>query len=206
MPAIESTNSEKASKSVGFCYQVYANDLNPRSYFWLKTNIKLNKVASRVLPFNLDARHFLRMLCGAGPLSSPNGAQPSDPAAAQGEAPLGGVQLPASAAPESAADAGSERPAAGSEPSEPASADVGSGAAATEGSGGVPEGFVVPEGGLRFHHAVMNLPASATEFLDAFRGAIRRESWEGPLPLVHCYTFGPKVEGDSGKSCLSFLP
>lgn len=38
----------------------------------------------------------------------------------------------------------------------------------------------------------MNLPGSATEFLDAFRGTFRRSGSEGgarPLPMVHCYTF-----------------
>lgn len=59
--------------------QVYANDLNPRSIFWLKTNIQKNRlgaerkkgpggvvteVPARVLPFNLDARLFIRLMCG----------------------------------------------------------------------------------------------------------------------------------------------
>ena len=41
-----------------------------------------------------------------------------------------------------------------------------------------------------FDHIVMNLPASAVEFLDALSGAFSSELWRNrPLPLVHCYAF-----------------
>jgi tRNA (guanine37-N1)-methyltransferase len=42
--------------------KVLANDLNPEGVEFLKRNIKMNKIEKRVLPFNLDARAFLRML------------------------------------------------------------------------------------------------------------------------------------------------
>ena len=41
-----------------------------------------------------------------------------------------------------------------------------------------------------FDHIVMNLPASAVEFLDALSGAFAGDAWQSRmLPLVHCYAF-----------------
>lgn len=52
---------------------------------------------------------------------------------------------------------------------------------------------------VAFDHVIMNLPASAIEFLDAFYGAFDRAAWEGHLPLVHCYCFQRKDETQAGK-------
>ena len=43
--------------------------------------------------------------------------------------------------------------------------------------------------GVDFHHAIMNLPASAPEFLDAFRGFCNKT-----LPTIHVHCFAPKDE------------
>lgn len=52
-----------------------------------------------------------------------------------------------------------------------------------------------------YDHAIMNLPASAVEFLDAFKGSFSRHRWKGRnLPLVHVYTFARTAETDAGKS------
>ena len=61
---------------------------------------------------------------------------------------------------------------------------------------GAPE-WAPPPGGVRWHHAVMNLPRTAVEFCDAFRGVFDPSVWKGQLPLVHCYTF-QKRETEAG--------
>jgi tRNA G37 N-methylase Trm5 len=50
-----------------------------------------------------------------------------------------------------------------------------------------------------FDHIVMNLPASAVEFLDALAGAFVGGPWAGrALPLVHCYAFLRDSETEDG--------
>ena len=49
-----------------------------------------------------------------------------------------------------------------------------------------------------FDHAIMNLPASAIEFLDAFHGAFSTSNWKGAMPFVHCYCFQRKDESHAG--------
>jgi tRNA (guanine37-N1)-methyltransferase len=38
-------------------------------------------------------------------------------------------------------------------------------------------------------HVLMNLPASALQFLDCFDGVIQKKYWSGSLPWIHCYCF-----------------
>ncbi|KAL9087960.1 MAG: hypothetical protein Q9159_003315 [Coniocarpon cinnabarinum] len=51
-------------------------------------------------------------------------------------------------------------------------------------------------------HYIMNLPATAVDFLPDFIGLYRRhEAWFQPhgiyhLPLIHCYCFGPKLNSE----------
>ena len=58
--------------------KVLANDLNPEGVEFLKRNIKLNKIDKRVLPFNMDARNFLRMLVDKDDKSDAKLAIPKD--------------------------------------------------------------------------------------------------------------------------------
>ena len=43
-------------------FRVLANDLNPEGVAFLKRNIKKNNIEKRVLPFNMDARAFIKMV------------------------------------------------------------------------------------------------------------------------------------------------
>lgn len=40
--------------------KVLCNDLNPEAFKYAKANIKLNKVEKNVIPFNMDARKFVK--------------------------------------------------------------------------------------------------------------------------------------------------
>jgi hypothetical protein len=53
-------------------------------------------------------------------------------------------------------------------------------------------------GGPLYSQVVMNLPASAVSFLDAFRGACTDTRWQGHLPHVNVYTFSKGDEDDAG--------
>ncbi|CAM8950616.1 unnamed protein product [Rhodiola kirilowii] len=43
-------------------------------------------------------------------------------------------------------------------------------------------------------HVIMNLPASALHFIDAFRGVVQKKHWKGTLPWIHCYCFMRSTE------------
>ncbi|KAK4513946.1 WD domain protein [Mucor velutinosus] len=101
---------------------VYANDLNPSSYEYMKENIKHNKITSGIFPYNMDGRAFIKQAV---------------------------KDLQATSADE----------------------------------------------WKTFDHFVMNLPATAIDFLDAFRGLYHDQkdlfnaSARAKLPMIHCHCF-----------------
>lgn len=101
---------------------VYANDLNPSSYEYMKENIKYNKINSGIFPYNMDGRAFIRQAVKDLQATSTNEWK-------------------------------------------------------------------------TFDHFVMNLPATAIEFLDAFRGLYHDQkdlfntSARAKLPMIHCHCF-----------------
>jgi tRNA (guanine37-N1)-methyltransferase len=191
-------------KSLRCVLQVYANDLNPESAKYLALNVQLNSVSAQVLPFNMDGRQFVRLLLATpgGPVEQLPPPAADDAATAQQQQeqhvqqsqqqqqPLQQQQqdgAPVQAV--AAADAGKKQ-----QQQQQSKRKL-----VAEVPPAIPPGFRPPPGGLLFQHAVMNLPASAVEFLDAFNGAFDPASWAGrQLPLVHVYTF-KKKETEAGE-------
>ncbi|TCD64063.1 tRNA(m(1)G37)methyltransferase [Steccherinum ochraceum] len=149
---------------------VLANDLNPKSYDFMISNIKDNKVTSLVRPFNEDGREFIQ-LAAVRALTDP--LPPYQPHKTIRERQL-------------------ERRTRGQTPqvlSPPPPAHP-------------------PRN--KIDHFVMNLPDTAIEFLDAFRGILSPERLnghsvdgvygEGSMPVVHCYCFTRELEADKAEA------
>ncbi|KAL0482120.1 tRNA (guanine(37)-N1)-methyltransferase [Acrasis kona] len=51
---------------------------------------------------------------------------------------------------------------------------------------------------IKFTQVIMNLPASAVEFIDVFKGLFTAEYT--PLPVIHCYTFVRNDQEESSES------
>ncbi|KAE9608386.1 putative tRNA (guanine(37)-N(1))-methyltransferase [Lupinus albus] len=184
---------------------VYANDLNPYSINYLRVNAKINKVGDNIFAYNMDARKFIFQMmevpiseiklesnvpifetCEACKienhtvLNSENDKLPDD----LGYKINSSVENLQSSTVNAAASVISENVYAH---------DTG-----ILERGGTKlsknqrkRGSQISETKTWEHidHVIMNLPASAIQFLDAFRGLIQRKYWKGPLPWIHCYCF-----------------
>ncbi|KAL1697225.1 Met-10+ like-protein-domain-containing protein [Schizophyllum commune] len=176
---------------------VLANDLNPESWRWLAGNVGGNGVTPLVRPSCEDGRAFIR-----------NAVRRAR------EDPFPGYAPPVS---RSRAKAERRRRGEGGATKELGSKATGNAPKSTAGEGATATSSAAPEASPpteptpRSHidHFVMNLPESAIEFLDAFRGLYAddpRYNVDGPegthggkpdvLPMpmihVHCFTREPE--------------
>ncbi|RRT82315.1 hypothetical protein BHM03_00020181 [Ensete ventricosum] len=172
---------------------LYANDLNPDSVHYLRINAQINKVEDGVYTYNMDARAFMHHI-----MTVPN----SDSKQKTGEAV--------------SKDDHSKELATNEK-------EGGLVIAVFQGNGNTNKrirGFhlTVARPWEHVDHVIMNLPASALEFLgelmvddqtDVFKGLIQREHWRGSLPWIHCYCFirSTETKGSilSAMYCLSFM-
>ncbi|KAJ4895959.1 tRNA (guanine(37)-N1)-methyltransferase 1 [Raphanus sativus] len=152
---------------------VYANDLNPDSVRYLKINAEFNKVDELICVHNMDARKFISQLMkvsdGEGNLQSVADDKTKEAVASQEGSAI-------------------KKPSGVSETEN----GVGKDCKTIEGNAKKRlKQTVLPIAKPWEHvdHVIMNLPASALQFLDSFSKVIEKKYWKGPLPLIHCYCF-----------------
>lgn len=198
---------------------VCANDLNPDSIHYLRINAKINKVDDRICSYNMDARKFISQLMEVPNSENKIGndvpisdtcytckIQDNTESNAEKELltvdtkNLGDCTNTSSediqgSAGHAAKSAIAVKRSCGSPHEVNGKADgtdIPEGAAGKKGSANKRRrGFEisVPKTWEHIDHVIMNLPASAVQFLDAFRGLIQRKYWKGHLPWIHCYCF-----------------
>ncbi|XP_052727648.1 tRNA (guanine(37)-N1)-methyltransferase 2 isoform X2 [Vigna angularis] len=194
---------------------VYANDLNPDSIHYLRINAKINKVDDRIYAFNMDARKFVSQLMkvpnteATSQLSSEvpildtcHTCRIQDNAESNSENELLTVHTKDNNS--GLGDVkGSTRHSATSVIAGKRSSSYHEGDVEAHETGFL-EGvrrkgstnkrmrsseMPVTKTWEHIDHIIMNLPASALQFLDSFRGLIQKKYWKGCLPWIHCYCF-----------------
>ncbi|KAJ7978841.1 tRNA (guanine(37)-N1)-methyltransferase [Quillaja saponaria] len=185
--------------------RVYANDLNPDSINYLKVNAEINKVDDRIRAYNMDARKFISKLMEVTdyeiklesdvPVLGKGGKckiQGNEESKSEDEK-LTGEDLQSSSRNADASGASVKRPCNNSE--EETGRASGNGILLVGGRKGRMNKRIRSSEisntmtWEHIDHVIMNLPASAIQFLDAFRDLIHRKYWKGPLPWIHCYCF-----------------
>ncbi|KAI9191284.1 hypothetical protein LWI28_006425 [Acer negundo] len=197
---------------------VFANDLNPDSIHYLKINAKVNKVDNSVCAYNMDARKFISQLM-AVPVGESNlqsdvsmlkacenrDIQANEETEADNtqfgveveEVPnkvtndLEGIQN--SCRISDASVAAVKRPSDGcweeNGNAESAGISVAGGKKGRKNKRMRGSELSNVRTWEHVDHVIMNLPASALQFLDSFKGLIQRKYWKGSLPWIHCYCF-----------------
>ncbi|KAK7255978.1 hypothetical protein RIF29_29407 [Crotalaria pallida] len=197
---------------------VYANDLNPDSINYLRVNAKINKVGDHIFAYNMDARKFMSQMMEVPnseiklesnvptletcetckvqdhtDLSSENERLTVD-ADDLGHSISSSVENLQSSTTSAATSVIAVKRSSCSSHEENGNVQ-GTGILESSGTKGSTNkrkrGSQIPDTKTWEHidHVIMNLPASAIQFLDAFRGLIQRKYWKGPLPQIHCYCF-----------------
>ncbi|KAL2455474.1 tRNA (guanine(37)-N1)-methyltransferase 1 [Forsythia ovata] len=197
---------------------VYANDLNPDSVRYLKINAEINKVDNLVHAYNMDARKFIAELLVA-PSSEDNSKSNAaiskssekwdmhanrqthfeDSCLTDKVEEIPDENLSNSESIEqSCMKEDSNLASAKRRPGSPLEENGMAECASTCVSGKKKLGLNKRlRGCVSFNtrpwehidHVIMNLPASALQFLDAFRDLIQMRYWKGSLPWIHCYCF-----------------
>ncbi|KAJ8556546.1 hypothetical protein K7X08_035679 [Anisodus acutangulus] len=192
---------------------VYANDLNPDSIRYLKINAEISKVDHLVFPYNMDARKFISQLI-AVPCNGSNAEAEIDCSEKfSGQAhreklskeyevkevpdrtSCNTAVLGDSSVMEDMSEICVKRRAESSQEEGEDGYAVSDGVCVAgrkkRGANKKVKGCesLNTKPSEHVDHVIMNLPASALEFLDAFRGLIRRRYWKGSLPWIHCYCF-----------------
>ncbi|KAL2460016.1 tRNA (guanine(37)-N1)-methyltransferase 1 [Abeliophyllum distichum] len=197
---------------------VYANDLNPDSVRYLKINAEINKVDNLVHAYNMDARKFIAELLVA-PSSEGNSKSNAAISKSSEKWDMHAnrqthfedscltdkvEEIPD----ENLSNSESIGQSCMKEDSNLASAKRRPGSPLEE--NGMAECASTFVGGKKklglnkrlrgcesfntrpwehIDHVIMNLPASALQFLDAFIDLIQMRYWKGSLPWIHCYCF-----------------
>ncbi|XBI47144.1 hypothetical protein VPH35_111170 [Triticum aestivum] len=180
---------------------VYANDLNPDSVHYLKTNAKINKVEDYIFTYNMDARVFMQSLLA---VPDPETKSECQFAAANrcSEEMVSGNEHSTSNGNHDVQEVSQESLDGSSMVSTSAKRRQES---SNEGDVACQEDAnqtkkrnnkkVKSSGPLparpweHIDHVIMNLPASALQFLDCFDGLVQKRYWKGSLPWIHCYCF-----------------
>ncbi|KAJ8750414.1 hypothetical protein K2173_015553 [Erythroxylum novogranatense] len=183
---------------------VYANDLNPDSVHYLEINAKINKVENHVHAYNMDARNFISHLMAVPRIRNkiasgdeeslmdnawiaievqevPDGIS-EDMKNSQGlcdkaDTSVAAVRRTSYSCREENRNTNDTSPSFTCWKKGNANKRMKS----SELSNAKPWEHV--------DHFIMNLPASALQFLDAFRSLIGRRDWKSSLPWIHCYCF-----------------
>lgn len=191
---------------------VFANDLNPDSVNYLRTNVKINKVEDFVCAYNMDARMFMNHLMEkpgseiqsesqvsvsevsetnklpvVGEATSENGCLTAD----TDEIPFTGMTNQGLNGSSKIGSAAVKRRPEIREEGQDAEVGATTGSRRNVNANKRMRGVKSPSPSAWEHvdHVIMNLPASALQFLDVFKGLLQRKCWKGPLPWIHCYCF-----------------